>query len=135
MNISQDQTTVLVWSDNDFLCDIIMTNLHGLHLTVQRAGSEETVQNLAALLIVALSSSSNEPALASLSQATLARQAGHIPLLIISDRPFKADPTNRIYHLDFPFSADQLHCAVQSLLSVQTSNFSHDPNRAKGFLI
>ncbi len=116
-NISQNQTLILVWSDNDFLYDIIATNLKGLCLTVKRAGPEETDQGLlVTLLIVALSSSDTQPEVLPMIRDSLDRLSGRIPLLIISDQPFKANSATLIYHLDFPFNADELHYAVQALL-------------------
>ena len=69
------------------------------------------------LIVVALSSSVNE-ALVALSRAQLTRHVGVVPILIISDRPFKSDPGQKIFHLSFPFNTDQLtHWMRQFLLT------------------
>jgi len=70
------------------------------------------------LIVVALSSSVND-AVVALSRAQLTRHLGVVPLLIISDRPFRPDPDQKIYHLNFPFTADQLTHSVRQFLPVQ----------------
>ena len=67
------------------------------------------------LVVLALSCSSNEPVIA-LAQAGLTALIGAVPLLIISDRPFAADPERNIFHLPFPFRADALHRCIAALL-------------------
>jgi len=120
------RSQVLVWSDDDFLYEIIEANLRCLHLLAKRAEPEATAQDFPfTLLIMALSSPNSEPVVA-LGQAALGGLLGHIPLLIISDRPFKAAPTNLIYHLEFPFNAEKLHHTVQTLL-ITTSQTEESP--------
>lgn len=67
------------------------------------------------LIVVALSSYTNEPVIA-LAQASLASFIGQIPLLIISDKPFETDPGTRIMHMAFPFVLNELHEQVKQIL-------------------
>jgi hypothetical protein len=68
------------------------------------------------LVILAVSSPSSEP-ITLLAQASLAEQIGHMPLLIISDRPFSPNLEYRILHLDFPFDMGRLCDRVKEILN------------------
>jgi CheY-like chemotaxis protein len=74
------------------------------------------------LIVVALSSPLNAPIVV-LARASLLRNVGQIPVLIISERPFLADPDVQITHLSFPFNTDKLKESVSRIL--------HDPGRAR----
>lgn len=67
------------------------------------------------LIVLALSASRSEP-IVWLSRAALQMYLGMIPLLIISDRGFKEDLLENIYHLDFPFDAEMLRHTVSRIL-------------------
>jgi hypothetical protein len=54
-----------------------------------------------------------------LARADLAEQIGHVPLLIISDRPFEDDDLCQIEHMGFPFDIDQLYSRVRDILVAQ----------------
>ncbi len=69
------------------------------------------------LIVVATSSPVNKP-VAMLARTSLTEQIGRIPLLIISNRSFDADPNGQIVHLDFPFDADTLRDKVKEILRV-----------------
>ena len=114
---------VLVLSDNDGLSRAIELNLN-IRLDVevvtlapssleQRGGPAENGDP--DLVVVAMSSPTSEPVVA-LTKASLTGWVGQVPLLIISDRPFRSDPEAQITHLDFPFDIDKLHDKVQELL-------------------
>jgi len=71
------------------------------------------------LIVVAMRSSfASEPVVA-LARASLAQRIGQVPLLIISDRPFDSAPDVRIFHLGFPFGADELCAKVRDILHRQ----------------
>jgi DNA-binding response OmpR family regulator len=124
---------VLVLSDNNGLAEAIEINLKCSHLEVEklalrsqgqqypeqsrrdrRFGSQVELGDFD-LIVVAMSSPSSEPVVA-LARASLTRQIGRVPLLIISDRPFLSDPDAQIIHLDFPFEIDRLHNKVKAIL-------------------
>jgi hypothetical protein len=67
------------------------------------------------LMIVAMSSPTNEPVVA-LARASLATQIRQTPLLIISDRPFDSAPDDWVTYLDFPFDIDRLCHTVREML-------------------
>jgi hypothetical protein len=72
------------------------------------------------LIILALSSFASEPIVA-LARASFVSQVGQVPLLIISDRAFQSDIPNRIYHLDFPFTARVLVGQVREIIQGEDS--------------
>ena len=78
------------------------------------------------LIVVALSAYTSEPVVV-LARASLAELIGHVPLLIISDKPFAADRAMRISHLDFPFALDQLYAQVQQILQGEPANLGSKP--------
>lgn len=67
------------------------------------------------LIVLALSSASNEPVVA-LTKASLTHIIGQIPLLIISSKRFQPDTNVPIYHLDFPFDVRELQAQVRKAL-------------------
>lgn len=68
------------------------------------------------LVMLALSQSGNEPVVI-LARTGLTHLVGAVPLLIISDRTFRADPERCIFfHLPFPFRASSLRQTVDDLL-------------------
>jgi CheY-like chemotaxis protein len=74
------------------------------------------------LIVVAMSSPLNAPIVA-LARASLLCSVGQVPVLIISERPFLADPDVQIMHLPFPFNTDKLKESVSQIL--------RDPGRAR----
>jgi hypothetical protein len=67
------------------------------------------------LMILALSSYESEPIVA-LARTSLSRFIGQIPILVISDKFFQSDSVNRIIHMDFPFTMEQLNIQVDNIL-------------------
>ena len=116
---------ILLIGDNRFLLRLVATNLAPLTATALLLGADSSTTPLASgsrdngapcnLILLALSRSSNEPVVI-LAQAGLTRLVGRVPLLIISDRTFQADPERHIFHLPFPFSAQALQKQVNDLL-------------------
>ncbi len=121
-NLIQDEMTrrVLVLSDNDGLSRAIKLNLNS-YLDVQVVNLAPSVQQHQSdvgqcdLMIVAMSSSTSEPIVA-LTRASLTEHVGQVPLLIISDRPFRYEPEDHIAHLEFPFEIDTLRRKVKEML-------------------
>lgn len=118
--------SAVVLSDNDKLFRAIELNLErylGIEVVrpapgaLRQRGSQAGVGDFD-LIVVAMSSLSSEPVVA-LARAALTELIGQVPLLIISDRPFHADPDSKIVHLDFPFDMDDLHCKVREILERQ----------------
>jgi DNA-binding response OmpR family regulator len=114
---------ILVLSDNDKLSKAISWNLEqvsGQEVVRQvSAPNQETADQLARdgfdLVVVAVSAVDSEP-IVTLAKASAAQYADRIPVLIVSDRPFRPDPDARIAHLDFPFEPAELRDAVVKLL-------------------
>ena len=122
MGTDLDGKHVLVLSDNDGLARAIEVNLCDPYLKVTRIvlnptgrPTNEAERGDYDLIVVALSSPANEPVVA-LAWASLAGRVGQVPFLIISDRPFRSDPADRIAHLYFPFDIDRLHGRVSEIL-------------------
>jgi hypothetical protein len=121
--MSTSQKKVMVVSDNDGLARAIHLNLKAhfeADVVLIAPDLSDDKENLTSagdcdLIIVATSSPTSEPVVA-LAKASLTDRVGHVPLLIISDRPFDSDLDARIVHLDFPFTLGELHSAVQDLL-------------------
>jgi len=109
---------ILVLSDNDGLSRAIKLNL-GSCLNVQVVNCSEPKyqpdDGPCDLIIVAMSSSTSEPIVA-LTRASMTERVGHVPLLIISDRPFKSEPKDHITHLEFPFEIHNLCRKVKEML-------------------
>ena len=128
-NQNQNQNTkkVLVLSDRDMLFDVIKINLEKIPVTVVRFegainGNGNQLNNIDQfnLIVVASGSSTSEP-LVTLFNASLTKQIGQIPLLIISDRQFDPNDAGRIFHLDFPFNAGDLRFKIKQLLNLAPS--------------
>ena len=118
--------SIFLIGDSRFLLRLVSANLAPLAVEaiLLGHGADESILTrfnatdirTSKLLILALSRSSNEPVVV-LAQAGLAQFIGVVPLLIISDRPFMADPARNIFHLPFPFGADALQQSVTDLLA------------------
>lgn len=116
---------ILLIGDNRFLLRLVTTNLAPLRAAEVLLGADTCavpfgqdalcIAPQCKLILLALSHSSNEPVVV-LARAGLTQLVGSIPLLIISDRTFHADPERRIFHLPFPFSAEALQQQVNELL-------------------
>lgn len=119
---------ILLIGDNRFLLRLVATNMAPLTATALLLGADsrttpsgpDRLGNDAScnLILLALSRSSNEPVVV-LAQAGLTHLVGRVPLLIISDRTFQADPERHIFHLPFPFSAQALRQQVADLLAAR----------------
>ena len=115
---------VLVLSDSDTLARVLALSLEGrFSVEVARRvvgpgppnGNGNTLGNLD-LIVVALSSPSSEPVV-ELHRAALIEHVGQVPLLIISDKPFRTEASEAIRHLQFPFEIETLHERVEELLT------------------
>ncbi len=116
---------VLVLSDNDTLVQVIASSLRcGLKVKVQTMSLNNLNPQAQApepafdLIVVAMSSPSNEPVVA-LARASLTTFIGQVPILIISDKSFQPDLGVQIAHLDFPFVIEKLNYKVSKLLDQQ----------------
>lgn len=117
---------ILLIGDNGLLVRLVAANLAPLTATAVLLGPDSSAVPLNPdssreclpykLILLALSRSSNEPVVV-LARAGLTQAIGSIPLLIISDRTFQADPERNIFHLPFPFSAEALRQHVADLLA------------------
>ena len=114
---------VLVLSDNDRLSRAIEVNLNR-HLSVKVVTSAPSLLEQRGsladndhfdLIVVAMSSPASEPVVA-LARASLADRIGQMPLLIISDRPFRSATDAQIIHMDFPFDAHEFRDTVKGIL-------------------
>lgn len=129
------ENSVLVLSQDNFLFEIIKSNLEQIGLEVGRfnlpspgnksSQATRTGRNSLwdtvdseefGLIVLAMSAPVGEPVV-TLFDADLITEIGHIPLLIISEREFEANPDGQIYHLQFPFESDDLRHTVQQLLT------------------
>jgi hypothetical protein len=109
--------SILILSDSDGLSRAIEVNLRShMAADIIRVGFQDSknVEN-PDLVVLAMSSPGSEPIVA-LSNAALTAYIGAIPMLIISDRPFKSDPDQLIVHLEFPFDIDGLYAKVNEIL-------------------
>jgi hypothetical protein len=133
--IEQTEKKVLVLSDDDFLFDVIESNLAQINLAVDRIKPISPTENIGKtelfsngrrkwdlpnadnidLIMVALSAPKGEPVV-TLFDASLLGQIGQTPLLIISEREFEANQEGLIFHLQFPFNSGELRHTVQTLL-------------------
>lgn len=126
MGLQQAGTRVLVLSDDAKLFRAIEVNLRNsgsLEVVGLTASSPEGLKGAAPsnsfdLLVVATSAPHSEPVVM-LAQAALADRIGRVPVLIISDRPFRPDPEARIAHLGFPFGAEELDDKVRGVLQAR----------------
>ena len=120
--IAHSTKKILVLSDNDKLSRAIEVILASRDWAVEtvasnppkQPGNQAKISNLG-LIIVAMSSPASEPVVA-LARASLAKQIGQVPLLIISDKPFNSNSDVLIVHLDFPFVIDELYHKVEAIL-------------------
>ena len=95
---------IIVLSDNDGLAQAIELSLsHCLRLKIVRITSnlpEQKENRIKSgefdMIVVATSLSTSEPVVM-LAQAALTQQIGHIPLLIVSDRPFAPDLNHQFF--------------------------------------
>ncbi len=127
---------ILLIGDNHFLLRLVAANLAPLPMTAVHLEPESTPilsehdacldRHPYNLVLLALSRSSNEPVVV-LARAGLTKLVGAIPLLIISDRTFEADPARQIYHLPFPFSAEELRRQIGDLLAQTLTHFADAP--------
>lgn len=116
----------LVLSDNDGLSRAIALNLNshpGIEVVTLASNSlgqqkSQTEIDDVDLIVVALSSPASEPVVM-LARASLTGRIGQIPTLIISDRPFRSEPEDQIFYLDFPFDIDKLYEKVQEILQIE----------------
>lgn len=69
------------------------------------------------LLVVAKGSPWDGP-LVAMARVGLLDCVGRVPLLIISDGPYRSVPEIQISHLDYPFEAGELHRTVLELLGM-----------------
>ncbi len=113
---------ILILSDNDKLSKAIEVILTSRGWTAETVASKPPKQpenqaksNNLGLIVVAMSSPASEPVVA-LARASLAKQIGQTPLLIISDEPFHSNSDDLIVHLNFPFAIDELHHKVEAIL-------------------
>jgi hypothetical protein len=115
---------VLVLSDSDTLARVLALSLEGrfsVEVLRRAVGPALTNRNGTTLgdlhlIVVALSSPSNEPVV-ELHRASLIEHVGQVPLLIISDKPFRTAASDMIRHLQFPFEIETLHERVRELLA------------------
>lgn len=127
---------ILLIGDSHFLLRLVATNLAPLTATAILLGEDATPFPVASdvvcacppcrLIMLALSCSRNEPVVV-LARTGLTGLVGSIPLLIITDRPFPADPERQIYHLPFPFSAEELRRQINDLFAQRLVCFTEVP--------
>lgn len=120
---------IVLIGDDRFLLELIGANLTTLpvctlplfhHNGAAPAPTITADASMVRLMVLALSCSTNEPVIA-LAQVGLTSLIGAVPLLIISDRPFVADPKRNIFHLSFPFCAASLRRCIAALLGEPAS--------------
>ena len=135
--MSPGRKRVCIVSDNQGLARAIGLNLRvRLKVDVQSItpgpSQTETVQAIAEdcnLIVVAISSPASEPIVV-LARTALLGLVDQVPLIIISDRPFRPDWDRRIVHLDFPFGVDELCRTVDELLHREPDTTLVDTHRA-----
>ena len=112
---------VLLLSDNEVVAKLINHIGNGdlsiarFLLTPRQSPKNFAMTDRFDLIILALSRYENEPIVV-LAQAALSGLVGHIPILIISDKPFRSDPATQIVHMGLPFSLDHLNAQVRDIL-------------------
>jgi hypothetical protein len=120
MNYDLTGKKALIISDNGGLARVVELNLSirlGMHVSKYETGTvDQGFTGDLDLLVLAISSPSKEP-IVELARASLVERIGRVPLLIISDRPFRSEPGEPIVHLDFPFSIDALEAKAREVLS------------------
>lgn len=115
---------VLVLSDNDALsralCLKLRSKLISSGITIEWGAGAEAEPRAEPddidLIIVAMGSAIVEPIVV-LSQASLLKCVGEVPLLILSDRPFRSSPQEKILRLDLPYDVDELPYWVREMLA------------------
>jgi hypothetical protein len=125
--MSPEQKRVCIVSDNQGLARAIELNLESctevetfcISPGISQTETAETIAGECSLIVIATSSPTSEP-LVVLAKASLLGHIGQVPLIIISDRPFRPDEDRRIVHLDFPFRVDDLCKTVDELLYKET---------------
>jgi hypothetical protein len=125
MSAKPPRKRVLILADNQDLCRDIQLDLSSALDAVRytpsllpEGQSAQAVFGCLDLIVLALSSPKSEPAVM-LFKSSLLNLVGEIPLLIISERSFFADPQEQIFHLDFPFDLEELHDQVKNILHVE----------------
>ena len=78
------------------------------------------------IIILFLSSHLSEP-LVALARANLQRELGRVPVLVISDRPFRTDASTQIYYQNFPCDSRQIAGAVGGILASVSPSGSAPP--------
>ena len=112
---------ILVLSDDSRLTRAIELILEGwvIEKLALSAAAQQTPQlemGEVGLIVIALSSSVNEP-VAALNLISLIDQAGQNPLLIISEKRIRPRPDNLAVQMDFPFDVDEFRKNVLKILS------------------
>ncbi len=123
VNASLAGKRIAILSDNGGLAQAIGLSLsHCIKLEVVKCmsspltqGKEQIKNHDLDLILIAISLPTSEPVVM-LNRALLTQHIGHVPLLIVSDRPFDPDKDALFYHLDFPVNADELHDKVKEIL-------------------
>lgn len=119
MNHEMTGKKALIISDNSGLARVVELNLSirlGMHVSKYEPGVDVgDYSDELDLLVLAISSPTKEP-IVELARASLVERIGQVPLLIISDRPFRSEPGEPIVHLDFPFSIDDLESKAREVL-------------------
>jgi len=130
---------ILVVSDHPRLARAIKQNLHNrwpvTGLVLENFVARQPPTGEWALIIVSLSSQVGEPLIA-LQRAGLTCCIEQIPILIVSERAFDAQPNDLIQHLDYPFTPETLGRAVEQLMATSTgpdcARFQKSPVAASG---
>ncbi len=111
---------VFILSDNEGLARAIALMLdRGLEVVRRGPNSLSKSPNqdqigMVDLIVIALSSRASEP-IVLLSKVSLIERIGQMPVLIVSDRPFKSVPEHKIFCLDL-FDIDTLPGRVNAIL-------------------
>lgn len=130
---------ILLVGDSLFLLELVAANLaprtadiillgNVPQFTPTYAHQDVNHADLLRLVVLALSHSDSEPVVI-LDQAGLTGIVGVVPLLIISDRPFRAGLDRRIFYLPFPFRANAFRQVVDTVLydTVQHDSPANSP--------
>ena len=126
---------ILLVGDSTFLLELVTANLTPLVADTILIGNLQQLTPTCAyqygknvhplrLVVLALSHSDSEPVVI-LDQVGLTGIVGNVPLLIISDRPFRAGLERRIFHMPFPFGAHTFRQIVDTVLQ---DIVPHDPS-------
>jgi hypothetical protein len=131
---------ILLVGDSLFLLELVAANLAPLtaetlllgnmqQYTPTYAHQDGNNAALPRLVVLALSHSDSEPVVI-LDQVGLTGLVGTVPLLIISDRPFRAGLERRIFHMPFPFRAHTFRQIVDIVLQ---DAVPHDPGASSPY--